>query len=418
MVSLTEFIEKKERVNPFTNNLARLNLAFSFSASVFSFALFLFLQTYGIPIIYGGIGLSAGQLVALILLFPQGRAVDKGHSFTLMITGSVLYGTFLIILFLTVYNTIFIFILVPATIAGIIVVESTFRTSLNSFVSKSANKNILGSNFSRIIAAETIGSAASFAVLAFASYTSYLAFIVIGSGAVLLGFTGLVFFILDSRNREFIRNEEKKTPRPGLKQSVMALKNKFRFVSIIVSSKAFMNVGSIAFSFFYVPTGMYMGIPPVLTFSALLVCYVIGALIGRLGEQYIDNNQNFGKMFVAFVMLFDLIVFTTVLTSMYIASDILFLAAAIATIPSPLLISGAMAYETNVVGKQYRGTFSAIQRTVIGSSSVFVSVGLTALFAIRPILIWWAVSITSSISLIIAMLLRIRPKLIDDDSIF
>ena len=406
MVSLTEFIEKKERVNPFTNNLARLNLAFSFSASVFSFALFLFLQTYGIPIIYGGIGLSAGQIVALILLFPQGRAVDKGHSFTLMITGSLLYATFLISLYASVSIKILIFTLVPASVAGIIVLESTFRTSLNSFVSKSANKNILGSNFSRIIAAETIGSAASFAILVYGSYSSYISLIFLGSGMFLLVYTSLVFFILDSRNRDFIRNEEKKTPRAGLKQSINALRNKMKFVSTLISSKTFMNVGAIAFSFFYVPTGLFLGISPALSFSALLVSYVIGALVSRFGEEYIDRKQHIGRNFVVLIMLFDLITYLLILSSVDFSSEFLFLAAVFATVPSPILVSGALAYETNVVGKQYRGTFSAIQRTAMASTAAIASVGVTALFTVGPILVWIAVSITSFISLIFALLLK------------
>ncbi len=397
---------EQERINPFTNNLARLNLIFSFSTSVFSFALFLFLETHGIPIIYGGIGLSSGQLIALLLLFPQGRAVDKGYSFVLMIIGSLLFASLLIILYFSVATSDIFIIIVPASIAGIVAVESTFRTSLNSFISKSAKANILGSNFSRIIVAETIGSAISFAILAIGAYSSYISVVILGSGVGLFLFTVLVFFVLDSKNRDFIRSEERRTPRPGLRESISSLKGKMGFVSTLIASKTFMNVGSIAFSFFYIPTGLYLGVSPVLTFSVLLACYVTGALISRVGEEYIDEKVHNGRVLVILIMLFDLLVFGAILLSLLYTNELLFLAAAIATIPSPILISGAMAYETNVIGKEHRGLFSAVQRTVFGSTAVFVTIGLTALFILGPFLVWSVSSLSSFIALIIALMLR------------
>ena len=395
-----------ERINPFTNNLARLNLIFSFSTSVFSFALFLFLESHGVPLIYGGIGLSAGQLIALLLLFPQGRAVDKGHSFVLMIVGSLLFASLLIILYFSVENADIFMILVAPSVAGIVAVESTFRTSLNSFISKSAKANILGSNFSRIIVAEAIGSAISFAILAIGAYSSHISIVIIGSGIGLFLFTVLVFFFLDSKNRDFVRNEERKTPRPGFRESVSALRGKIGFVSTLIASKTFMNVGSVAFSFFYVPTGLYLGVSPVLTFSVLLACYVAGAMISRVGEEYIDEKSHEGRVFVILIMLFDSLVFSVILLSLLYANELIFLAAAIATIPSPILISGAMAYETNVIGKEHRGLFSAVQRTVFGSTAVLVTIGLTALFIVGPLLVWLVSSLASFTAFIIALMLR------------
>jgi len=394
--------ENKTGVDPFTRNLSALNLIFSFSLSVFSFTIFLYLESHNIPIILGGLGLSIGQFVSILIILPQGRAIDRGYSFTLMVVGSVLYGAFLLLLYVSVSLHYTYILLIPLIIAGFGVLESTFRSSLNSFVAKAVKLKAIGSNYARILTMETVGSASSFGIMAFGAYESIIGLIFLGSGLALVTFSILVFTILNAESRNINRLEESKVRRPTLRESFSHFKNLKKFLSRLISSKVLMSIGTIGFTFFYVPTGLILGIPPTISFLFLLLTYVMAALLGRYGEKIIDSYSKSGKIFIVLAMLTDIVTYGLILISIKYDSRYLFLIAALTSSPGTILISGALAFEVKIIGRENRGMFGAIQRLVVGIIAIFMSLLLTLIFSINFYWMWVTIFITSAASFIVS----------------
>jgi hypothetical protein len=398
-----ETAERKDGVDPFTRNLSVLNLIFSFSLSLFSFTIFLYLESEDIPIILGGIGLSIGQLVSILIIIPQGRAIDKGYSFDLMVVGSVLYGIFLLLLYIAVSEHYIFLLVIPLIVGGFSVLESTFRSSLNSFVAKAVRQKVIGSNYARILTMETIGSAASFGIMAFGAYESIIGLIFLGSGLILAAFSTLVFTLLSHESRKMALEEESKTKRPSLRESFSHLRSLKKFLSRLISSKVLMSVGTIGFTFFYVPTGLILGIPPSITFLFLLATYVVAALLGRYGEKIIDSYTKSGKIFIVLAMLTDVVTYGLVLISLRFDSRYLFLISALTSSPGTILISGAMVFEVKIIGRENRGMFGAVQRLIVGIIAVFMSSLLTLIFSVNYFWMWTTILITSSASLLMAL---------------
>lgn len=398
-----ETAERKDGVDPFTRNLSVLNLIFSFSLSLFSFTIFLYLESEDIPIILGGIGLSIGQLVSILIIIPQGRTIDKGYSFDLMVIGSVLYGIFLLLLYIAVSEHYIFLLVIPLIVGGFSVLESTFRSSLNSFVAKAVRQKVIGSNYARILTMETIGSAASFGIMAFGAYESIIGLIFLGSGLILVAFSILVFTLLSYESRKMSLEEESKTKRPSLRESFSHLRSLKKFLSRLISSKVLMSVGTIGFTFFYVPTGLILGIPPSITFLFLLATYVVAALLGRYGEKIIDSYTKSGKVFIVLAMLTDVVTYGLVLISLRFDSRYLFLISALTSSPGTILISGAMVFEVKIIGRENRGMFGAVQRLIVGIIAVFMSSLLTLIFSVNYFWMWATILITSSASLLMAL---------------
>ncbi|MGC8505897.1 MAG: MFS transporter [Thermoplasmata archaeon] len=395
--------ERKDGVDPFTRNLSVLNLIFSFSLSLFSFTIFLYLESEGIPIILGGIGLSIGQLASILIILPQGRAIDKGYSFDLMVIGSILYGIFLLLLYISVTEHYILLLAIPLIVAGFGVLESTFRSSLNSFVAKAVRQKVVGSNYARILTMETIGSAASFGIMAFGAYESVIGLIFLGSGLILAAFSVLVFTLLSSESRKISLVEESKIKRPSLRESFSHLRSLKKFLSRLISSKVLMSIGTIGFTFFYVPTGLILGIPPTITFLFLLATYVVAALLGKYGEKIIDSYTKSGKIFIVLAMVTDVITYSLVLISLRFDSRYLFLISALTSSPGTILISGAMVFEVKVIGRENRGMFGAVQRLIVGIIAVFMSSLLTLIFSLNYFWMWATILITSAASLVMAL---------------
>lgn len=392
-------------INPFVANLSVLNVIFSFSLTIFSFTIILYLKQYNENVLYAGYGLSVGEAVMLFTLLPQGRLIDRGYSFQLMVVGSVVFGTALIVLFYVISSSLFPFLLIPVLIVILIVFQSMFRTSLNSFLAKAVAANVLGRNYARVLTMETVGTAAAFGVFAFAAYYSYLNAVYVLPGLVLLILSVLVFTVLSSVHRAHIKKEESKTRRPGIRESFHGLASKKDFLAPLISSKVFMTVGVLGFTYFYIPTGLALGIPPVYTSIALLTTYVLAAVWGKIGEKVLDRHQNLGKTFVTTAMAIDILSFGLIFFSLETHNEYLFIAAALTSSPGTLLISGAMSYEANVIGRENRGMFGAVQRVIVGAASIGLTLLLTYLFVNDFTLMWEVVFTSSVISFAVAMVI-------------
>ncbi|MCL4334599.1 MAG: MFS transporter [Candidatus Thermoplasmatota archaeon] len=378
-------------INPFISNLSSLNLLFSLSMTIFSFTLIIFIEENAINVIYGGIGLSIGEIIMIFTLIPQGRLIDKGHSFSLMVIGSLLYGILIIFLFFIVTARLYYFVLVPMSVALIIVSQGMFRSSMNSFIAKAISFKIIGKNYARIITMETIGTAIGFAIFSFGSYYSILGLIYLGAGILLSVMSVLIFMVLQAKQRELMKSEEGKTPRPGFRESFSRLRGKMDFIAPLVSSKVFMNIGVIAYTFFYIPTGLSIGIPVFYSSIFLLSSYVLGIVWGKIGEKFIDNHRSFGRKFVSLAMMIDIFTFGLILFSVYYHNFYTFAAAALFASPGTLLISGALSYEASVIGREDRGIFSSVQRLSVGIVAIFMTIILTYLYEYHFQILWFVV---------------------------
>jgi len=108
----------KNRINPFVSSLSVVNFFFSFSMNLFNYTIFYLLILSGIPIIYGGIGTTIGQIAILVITIPQGRFIDKGFSYFMMIVGGIIYSIALILIFFdTLLHAIIFFYIIALLVA-------------------------------------------------------------------------------------------------------------------------------------------------------------------------------------------------------------------------------------------------------------------------------------------------------------
>jgi len=388
-------------INPFVSNLSILNIFFSLSLTVFSFGIVIYLENNAISVLYAGVGLTLGQIILLGTSVLQGRAIDKGYSFQLMVTGSILYGAVLFLIYFTVSIGYIPSLLIIAFIPLMLVFEGVFRSSLNAFIAKAAAARVLGKNYSRILTSEAIGSALAYVVMVYGAFSLSLSLVFVSSSILLVFIALLSFFFLRSRERDIMRKAESSVRRPGFRESIRNLSSKKNFAIPLITSKAFMTIGIIGFTFFYVPTGVYLGISPEYSFTFLLITYLLAILIGKYGEKVLDRHQGFGRGFVSLNMMFDVITYGLVVLSIIYRVDYLFLIAALFASPGVLLVSGAMTYEVGVIGRESRGMFGGVQRQFIGIISAFVSFPLTYIFTRNPSYMWGIIFAASLISFII-----------------
>ncbi len=400
---MTEEREVDSGVNPFVANLSALNVVFALSLSVFSYAVIIYLQGAGIPIYLAGAGLTAGQALTLGTSILQGRAIDKGHSFGLMVLGSILYGGFMVLLYLNVTLGILPFYFVGAYVAAIMVSEGIFKSALNSFIAKAVAMQIMGAHYARILTAETIGSAIAYIVMIFGILEFSLSIVFLGSGLFLLFLSIIAFLVLKSKGRDAMRKSISELRRPGFRESLTVLKKKSRYIGPIISSKALMTVGLIGFTFFYVPTGIYLGVKPQYSLFFLFITYVAAALMGTLGEKFVDRRIGLGRMFVTLTMLLDVVSYGIIFLSVILGNIDLFLIAVLFSSPGVLFISGAMTYEVSIIGRENRGMFGAVQRQTIGFLSAFASLPLTLVFTYNVSYMWGVIWVASILSVLVSL---------------
>jgi MFS family permease len=393
-----EVTEGVRKINPFVSSLSALNSIFSLSMTVFSFAIIIYLEGANLPVYLAGIGLTVGQAILIGISMFQGRAIDKGHSFTLMITGGFLYGISLALLYLVISKNLLIVGLIPAFIAIMIISEGFFRASLNSFIAKASATNILGKNYARIMTGETVGSSFAYAVLILGAVSYDISYVFLGSGLLLVCMAFLAFFVLYSKEKEAMKGAANQVRRPGLFEGLRSLKERRKFVVPLISSKAMMTVGVIGFSLFYVPSGLILGIPIEYSFGILLLTYILASVLGRFSEKFIDSKSNFGRRFISLTMLLDVVTYGLILLAIFLKSEYLFLGAALFSSPGIITITGAMSYEVTVIGRENRGIFGGVQRQIVGVAAALVSWPLTLFYSLGFQYLWeivWAASIIS-----------------------
>ena len=195
-------------INPFVSNLSILNIFFSLSLTVFSFGIVIYLENNAISVLYAGVGLTLGQIILLGTSILQGRAIDKGYSFQLMVTGSILYGALLFLIYFTVSIGYIPSLLIIAFIPLMLVFEGVFRSSLNAFIAKAAAARALGKNYSRILTSEAIGSALAYVVMVYGAFSLSLSLVFVSSSILLVFIALLSFFFLRSRERDIMRKAE------------------------------------------------------------------------------------------------------------------------------------------------------------------------------------------------------------------
>jgi MFS family permease len=393
-----EEIEKAPRINPFVSNLSALNSIFSLSMTVFTFAIIIYLQGADEPVYLAGIGLTVGQALLIGISIFQGRAIDRGHSFTLMIAGSFLYGISLLFLYLNVSKGLLVSGFIPVFIAVMIISEGFFRASLNSFIAKASAANIIGKNYARVFTGETVGSSISYLILIIGAVSSDISYVFLGSGILLICMSFLAFFVLYSREKEAMKSDEAQVRRPGFFESLRSLRDRRKFVVPLITSKAMMTVGLIGFSLFYVPSGVILGIPIEYSFAVLLLTYVIASVLGRYSERFIDRKSGLGRRFISLTMLLDVVTYGLILLAILVKNEYLFLGAALFSSPGIVTVTGAMSFEVSVIGKENRGIFGGVQRQVVGLAATLVSLPLTLLYSLGFEYLWeivWGSSIIS-----------------------
>ena len=387
---------KPEKIGSFISSLSILNFLFALTMSVFGYTIFYLLERSGIPLVYGGIGTSIGQIVLLFILIPQGRLIDKGKSYNLMIIGSTVYGLTVILLFVDSFSLFAYTGLLMSFLIGIMLVtQNTFKSSLSSFIGKAVRLSIIGRHYSRIVLMEMLGgSVAMFTVLGAILFSTFR-IIYLVAGVLLLLSTLVAFFVLFPENRKMVREDERRIKRPGFIESVQVLRDRSRFVAPVLMTKIFMAIGVYVVSYFFIISGQQIGIQPLYAIFALGIGFAVSVPFGLYGEKYVDRHPHLGKSYVVILALLDLGMYAFLSIAFYLNQPALFYLSLAFSAPGPIFVAGGMSYELKVIGKENRGMFAAIQRTLVGITFIVIGVPFALLFSIDYKLIWLVLLVVS-----------------------
>ena len=393
-------------LNPFVSTLSVLSFFFALAMNIFGYTVFYLLQSQGIPVVYGGLGTTIGQIVLLLILLPQGRAIDKGASYALMTIGAIIYSTGLIILSFLQYTAYFQAYVISSLVIGVILVtQNTFKASLTTFIGKAAKLSLLGKNYSRIILMETIGGTAAMFVVAAIGQFSNLSLVYLIAGIVLLLVTMLTFFVLYPKSRNVVRAEENKTRRPTFRESLSLLRSRKEFLVPILLSKIFMSVGTYGISYYFILTGERIGVRPEYSILLLGIGFAISVPSGLYSEKYVDRHPNIGKGYVILLAFFDIPFYGFILAAIYTHDVYLFYTSMVFNAFGPLFVSGGLSYDMKVVGKENRGMFGALQRTLVGITFIVLGLPFAYLYNYDFTLLWILILATAMLSTLTAALI-------------
>ena len=400
---------KFEKISPFVSSLSVLSFLFALTMNVFGYTIFYFLETNHIPIIYGGIGTTVGQIVLLFIVIPQGRLIDKGKSYTLMIAGALIYSVSIILFFV---DTNFVLpmaaLLATSLIAIVLVTQNTFKSSLSAFIGKAVKSNVIGKHYSRIVMMETAGGTVAMFAVAATILFSDIGMIYLIPGIILFTATILSLFFLFPEQRKHIRNEENKTHRPGFIESVRTFRDRKRFIAPLLFTKIFMSIGVYGVSYFFIISGQRIGIEPIYSILLLGVGFAASVPFGIYSERFVDRKPDIGKSYVVAISFLDVFLYLFLVIAFFMHIPYLFYLSMGFSIPGPLLVAGAMSYELKIIGKEHRGMFAAIQRTLVGITFIILGIPFAFLFSVDFTLIWIFVLAGSVGSLVSAILLPSR----------
>jgi hypothetical protein len=398
--------EPSEKINPFISSLSVLNFLFALTMNVFGYTIFYLLEKSNISLIYGGLGTSIGQLILLFILIPQGRFIDKGKSYTLMILGALVYGFMIVLIFIDSLNImLYSGVIMAAGIGIVLVSQNTFKSSLSSFIGKAIKLSLVGRNYSRIILMEMLGGTAAMFTVAAAVVFSTFRIIYLISGVFLLIATLAAFFILFPENRKMVLESERKTKRPGFMESVHALSSKKRFVVPLLLTKIFMAIGVYVVSYFFIISGQKIDISPVYAIIALGIGFALSVPFGLYGEKFVDAHPNVGKAYVVVIALLDLGMYSFLAAAFFLSQPVLFYLSLGFSAPGPVFVAGGMTYELKIIGKENRGMFTAIQRTLVGITYILIGIPFAFIFTVDFRLIWYVLLVLSVGTLLFSLLL-------------
>lgn len=383
-----------------------MNFFFAFTMNIFGYTVFYLLQSENIPIIYGGLGTTLGQIVLLSILLPQGRAIDRGASYKLMVVGSGIYSIGMILLSLRFFPALTqIYIVSSLIIATVLVTQNTYKSSLTSFIGKASKQSVLGTHYSRIIMMETVGGTVSmFAVAAVKEY-SHLYIVYLASGIVLLAVTLLTFFVVYPRGRKIMQADENRTLRPTFRESISALRNKKAFVVPVLLVKIFMSVGVYGVSYFFILSGERIGVQPIYSILLLGIGFAISVPSGIYSGKYVDRHPSVGKGYIILLAMFDVFFYVAILAALYFHNVYIFYGSIAFNAFGPLFVSGALSYEVKVIGKENRGMFAAIQRTLVGLVFILLGIPFAYLYSFDYRIIWIVVLVSSIVSTVSAFMI-------------
>ena len=390
-------------INPFVSTLSVMNFFFAMAMNIFGYTVFYLLQSYQIPIIFGGIGTTIGQVILLAILIPQGRAIDKGSSYRLMIVGSLIYSSGMIILSLRFFPGLLqAYIISSVVIGAVLVTQNTYKSSLGSFIGKASKLSILGKHYSRIIMMETAGGTVAMFVVAAMREFSHLYVVYLVSGVILLAVTILTFFVLYPKSRKLALESEGTTRRPTFRESLILFREKRRFVIPVLLTKIFMSVGVYGLSYFFILSGEKIGVIPEYSIILLGIGFAISIPSGIYSGKYVDRHPSTGKAYIILLGLFDIFFYGAILASIYLRNPYIFYGSISFNAFGPLFVSGAMSYEVKVIGKENRGMFSALQRTLVGVTFILLGIPFAYLYSFDYRTIWIVVTVTAVLSVISA----------------
>lgn len=388
--------ETSEKIGPFISSLSVLNFLFALTMNVFGYTIFYLLEKSNISIIYGGLGTSIAQVILLFILIPQGRLIDKGKAYALMMLGASVYGIMVIFLFIDSLGILaYSGILMAAGIGIVLVSQNTFKSSLSSFVGKAVRLSVVGKHYSRIILMEMLGGAAAMFTVAAAVVFSTFRVIYLVSGILLLVATAAAFFILFPENRKMMVEAERRTKRPGFMESVRSLSTRKRFVVPILMTKIFMAVGVYVVSYFFIISGQEINVLPIYAIVALGIGFALSVPFGLYGEKFVDSHPSMGKAYVVLLALLDLGMYGFLAAAFYFSQPLLFYLSLGFSAPGPVFVAGGMTYELKIIGKENRGMFAAIQRTLVGITFIVIGIPFAYIFTIDFRLIWYVLLVLS-----------------------
>jgi len=386
----------KPRVEPFVNGLSVVNLLFSLVMNVFSFTIFYILLSSGFSIYLAATGITVGQIIVVILSVPQGRLIDRGYSYLLMVIGSLAYGTFISMIWVSVHIPRgAALLIIPVVIALALATQNTFRTSMNSFVAKAVKQSIIGSHYSRILTMEAIGSAAAmFMLLLIDKLTSLsISYLIFGISLIIL--SGLVLLILYSENRNVLRTEESGKKRPTFIQGLKLLRSKRGFVIPLYLAKIFMAIGLYGFSYYFIISGQQIGVSPSYSLLVLGITLAASTVFGKIAEKIVDRYKNSGKLFVVTLSLMDVVSYGLLFIGLLLHSQVLYFISVLAMIPAPFPVAASLAYEVRIIGPENRGLFGSIQRTLVGIVFIVIGIPLAFLYTSSYIYPWIAIEVAA-----------------------
>lgn len=405
----------QNKVGGFVTGLSSVNFIFAFAMNIFNFTILYLLKNSGISVIYGGLGISIGQAVLLFAVIPLGRSIDKGRSYILMAIGSIAYSSVIILISLVSYSSVNVVIAtVTALVALVVIFQNVFKSSLSSFIAKAVKGEAMSQSYSRIIWMETAGGTISFFLVYFAQPYFPLRILYSLTGLILLATSLLAFTLYAKDNRKALKFEESKVKRPSFMESVRTIRKRGRFTYLLLLSKVFMSIGVLGFSYFYIIIGARIGINVSYALLSLGAASAIGIGWGVWSERFVARHQSWGKIYIVLMAALDVVSYTLIFVSLYNHSMIMFLAAPLIGSPGPFLIPGALSYEVKVVGKENRGLFSGIQRTLTGIPAIILGAPLTFLFTIEPVYMWSVIIVSSIATLGFSLLIPSSQHLVEE----